>query len=200
MNIFTGQFPGSFPGQNILQSDLEVISIDPIDPRTVRIIFVVPEIYKKLHGQVELRYTNTKDNNTANWDSQIFAPPGDIIETTQLEFELPNLEADTEYQIKIYLKLFHLDSRPSSKVYRVRTPPFRALPGFKPIEIPITPQKAILESIDDPDLKSAEVNSTWAKFTWRKLLDDELEIIDGIQLRYKQWDGMVYDATPLIHR
>lgn len=179
---------------------MEVISIEPVDPRTIRIIFVVPEVYKKLHGQVELRYTNTKDNNTANWDSQVFAPPGDIIETTQLEFELPNLEPDTEYQIKIYLKLFHLDSRPSSKIYKVRTPPFKGIPDFRPIDTTHVSPKPMLEAIDDPDLKAAEINSTWVKFTWRKLLDDELELIDGIQLRYKEWDGMVYDATPLIHR
>ncbi|XP_063708942.1 putative epidermal cell surface receptor [Culicoides brevitarsis] len=196
----SGQGFNPFNTQNLLQSDLEVTSIEPVDPRTIRIIFVVPEVYKKWQGQVELRYTKTKDTNTSTWDTQVFAPPGDIIETTQLEFELPNLEPNTEYQIKIYLKLFHLDSRPSSKIYTVRTPKLKGMPDFRPIDTTHVSPKPMLEAIDDPDLKAAEINSTWVKFTWRKLLDDELELIDGIQLRYKEWDGMVYDATPLIHR
>lgn len=190
---------GNFP-QNNLQADLEVLSIEAIDPRTIRIIFVVPAVYVGLHGQVELRYTNTNDNNTATWDTQVFAPPDDLIATSQLEFELPNLEPDTEYQVKISLKLFDLGSKPSSKIYRVKTPSYRVATeeGFRPSIQTTTPK--MLDSIDDPELQASEVNSTWIKFAWRKLSDYEMELIDGIQLRYKEWDGMVYAATPLIHR
>jgi len=176
-----------------------VISIEAIDPRTIRIIFVVPPVYVGLHGQVELRYTSSQENDSANWESQVFAPPDDLIATSQLEFELPNLEPDTEYKVKISLKLFDWNSKPSSRVYHVKTPGYsRPTEVIKPQVQTTTPR--ILEEIEDPDLQSAEVNSTWIKFTWRKLLDDELELIDGIQLRYKEWDGMVYAATPLIHR
>jgi len=43
----------------------------------------------------------------------------------------------------------------------------------------------------EPDLTVIQVNSTWARLTWRKASPFELQFIDGVQLRYKEIDGKV---------
>lgn len=58
----------------------------------------------------------------------------------------------------------------------------------------------ILKNLDNVDLKASDTNSTWMRLSWKKLSDEELVYVDGIQLRYKEISGMIYDATPILHR
>lgn len=135
----------------------------------------------------------------------MFAPPEDLIATSQLEFELGNLEPNSEYRVKITLMLHDLQSKPSSKVYRVQTPPEAVITPPTLIDYDQSTTSGgnmadILKNIEDPELRALDVNSTWLRLTWRKLLDEELMHVDGIQIRYKEIGGIIFDATPLIHR
>lgn len=133
------------------------------------------------------------------WDTQVFAPPNDLIATPQLEFELPGLKPNTEYKLKINVLLRDLHNTLSSKVYKVRTAPLA--PGItanaadSPSYTTVPPIIPIAS-----ELKVGEINSTWITLTWRKFTDYEIQYIDGIQIRYKKILGKIYSATPLIHR
>lgn len=159
-----------------------------MDAHTIRLAFLVPPVIVGLHGRVEVRYTDKEDAVLDNWELQVFAPPNDLIATPQLEFDLLSLKANTVYKIQITITLRDLHNTPTSQVYRIKTPP-EAVSSTLPPLIPI-----------DPELNIAEVNSTWVTTAWRKFTDYELQFVDGIQLRFKEIDGRIYAATPLIHR
>lgn len=134
-----------------------------------------------------------RNYDVSTWKTQVFAPPNDLIETSQLEFELENLKPSTEYKVKITVKLKDLATSSTSKIFSVRT-------LDKPVHIGDTdlpPQIPI-----DTELQVVEVNSTWVNVMWKKFTENELQFIDGVQLRYKEHDthSKIYSATPLIHR
>lgn len=178
-NIVNGQQP----------DEVVVQTLVPLDPNTVRLVFSVPPVLVGLHGRVELRYTTDKSNNDiSTWEEQVLAPPKDLIATPQLEFSLGGLQPDTEYRIKITIMLRDLHNSPSSNVVTVRTPP-AVMTSTLPSVIPVFPNLSVME-----------VNSTWLTVSWSKFDEFQLQLIDGIQLRYKQLDDKVYSTTPLIHR
>ncbi|PSN34747.1 hypothetical protein C0J52_21325 [Blattella germanica] len=190
----TVKSPGPISNYPIREMDEEheiaVHTLEAVDENTVRLVFSVPPVLVGLHGRVELRYTSDKLNSDpASWNQQVLAPPGDLIATPQLEFELGELQPDTEYKIKITVILRDLHNSPTSKILTVHTPPAATPTTTLPPQIPV-----------DVGLTVVEVNSTWARLIWRKFSQFELQFVDGVQLRYKERDGKVYAATPLIHR
>lgn len=173
----------------MIQETVVVHHIEAVDEGTVRLIFSVPEILVGLHGRIELRYTSElKNNDPSTWEQQVLAPLGDMIATPELEFELKGLQPDTEYKIKITVVGRGLSSSPTSQIYVAKTLPTVKTTTLPPI-IPV-----------EPTMRVTKVNSTWATLEWRKFSEYELQFIDGVQLRYKELDGKVYQATPLIHR
>ncbi|XP_074036890.1 stranded at second isoform X1 [Leptinotarsa decemlineata] len=179
-------FPGPFPPP---QDDVPVHTLEAIDPHTVRLAFMVPPVIVNLHGRVEVRYTNDKDDaDLDSWMLQVFAPPNDLIATRSLEFDLQDLESDTEYKIKITITLRDIHTTHSSRIYKIKTPR-EILTSTLPPMIPI-----------EPDLAIIDINATWVTVTWKKFDANELRFIDGVQLRYREIEGKIYAATPLIHR
>jgi hypothetical protein len=66
-----------------------------------------------------------RNSDPSSWNQQELAPPGDLIATPQLEFEIGDLTPDTQYKIKITVILRDLHNSPTSKILSVRTPPER---------------------------------------------------------------------------
>lgn len=158
--------------------------------------------------QFSIFSSNFRHNDTSKWESQKFAPPGDLITTPELEFELGNLEPNSQYRVKITLLLHGINARPSSKVYLVQTPPEAVItpPTLIDYEPPQHPSVDadnigdILKNIPDVELRANEVNSTWVRLSWRKLNEGEFSFVDGVQVRYKEIGAPIHEATPLIHR
>ncbi|XP_020818431.1 putative epidermal cell surface receptor isoform X2 [Drosophila serrata] len=187
-------------GAGNLQPDIEVHTLEAIDARSIRIVFTVPQVYVNLHGRVELRYTNGPSNDTTTWEQQIFAPPEDLIATSQMEFDLPMLEPNSLYKVKITLILRDLNSQPTSSVYTVKTPPERTITPPPPFTDYRPDFQDIFKNVEDPELTVSETNASWLQLTWKKLGDEQMEYVDGVQLRYKELTGKIYSSSPLIHR
>ncbi|XP_066148430.1 putative epidermal cell surface receptor isoform X2 [Euwallacea fornicatus] len=171
------------------QEDITVQSLEAVDGHTVRLAFMVPSVIVGLHGRVEVRYTyKESDEDLNSWDLQVFAPPNDLIATSSLEFDLLDLVPDKEYKIKITITLRDLHNTPSSRVYKINTPKEEQSSTLPP-RIPI-----------EPELEISDINSTWVTVAWRRFTEYEVQFIDGVQLRYRELDGKIYTATPLIHR
>ncbi|XP_060536769.1 putative epidermal cell surface receptor isoform X1 [Cylas formicarius] len=187
---FNNHYPDDFSNGGFQQpsDEIEVHTLEALDAHTIRLAFMVPPVIVGLHGRVEVRYTHSQSDDFDSWDLQVFAPPNDLIATPSLEFDLRDLVPDREYKIKITITLRDLHNTKSSRVYKIRTPTEEETTTLPPV-IPI-----------EPDLEISDINSTWVTVVWRKFTEYELQFIDGVQLRYREVDGKIYAATPLIHR
>ncbi|KAK9687410.1 hypothetical protein QE152_g36293 [Popillia japonica] len=164
--------PGYFSTFHSAHQQEEVIvhTLEALDAHTVKLVFNIPRIIVGLYGRVEVRYTNKDNNDPSTWQLQVFAPPHDLLATPQLEFQLTELKADTNYRIQVTVTLRDMHNIHTSKIYSVRTAK-ELLTSTLPAMIPI-----------EPDLSVGEVNATWARIQWRPFTPNEMEFIDGVQL------------------
>ncbi|XP_058793011.1 putative epidermal cell surface receptor isoform X2 [Phymastichus coffea] len=169
--------------------EINVEDLRAISSNSVRLVFSVPALLVGLHGRVEVRYTSDlSSSEPSQWKSQTFAPPGDLIDTQELEFDLSGLKPATTYKLMIMVRLRDLSNVHSSRVYEVRTLDKRSGASV-PADLRI-----------DPEFKVIDVNATFAEFEWKKFTDYELQFVDGIYLMYKAADEKTYSVTPLLHR
>ncbi|XP_022116637.2 putative epidermal cell surface receptor isoform X2 [Pieris rapae] len=168
---------------------LTVISLQSDSPTSIKMLFGLPPVLVGLRGSVDLRYTDTDDDDVSHWYSQVFAPADEILTTPRLEFRLAGLKPETTYKIRGKLLLHNLPVEPESKIYTIRTQRESA---------------DVVESEEkrrdiDCKLSVVEVNDTTAQVTWRHFSEDELQFIDGVQVRYRPVGTPIYSMTELLH-
>ncbi|XP_013171003.1 PREDICTED: putative epidermal cell surface receptor isoform X4 [Papilio xuthus] len=177
--------PPSYSDDN---KKLSVILLQSDTPTSVKMIFGLPPVLVGLRGSVDLRYTDTADEDISHWYSQIFAPADEILGTQRLDFRLTGLKPSTTYKIRGKLYLHNLPVEPESDVFNVRT-----------LDLPVVQAEEEKRREINSRLTVVEVNDTTARLSWRHFTDDELQYIDGIQVRYRPVGTPIYSMTEVLH-
>lgn len=172
----------NYPGDN---AKFVVLSVQADSPNSVKMLFGLPPILVGLKGSVDLRYTDEPEEDESRWHSQVFAPTDGILSTPRLDFRLGGLKPSTTYKIKGKLFVHNLSIDTESKVFTVRT--LDAL----------TIEEKTREI--NSRLSVLDVNDTTAHVTWRHFTENELQFIDGIQVRYRPVGTPIYIMTELLH-
>lgn len=105
-----------------MNKGIYVYTLEAVDPHTVRIAFSIPEIYVNLKGRVEFRYTNGTSDDISTWESQLFAPPDELLATSKLEFEMSRLKPKSLYRIQVKLLLRDISMETTSEILMVKLP------------------------------------------------------------------------------
>ncbi|KAJ2953164.1 hypothetical protein O0L34_g737 [Tuta absoluta] len=178
-------FPPDYREEN---KKLTVLSLQADSPTSVKLLFGLPPVLVGLRGSVDLRYTDKLDQDVSQWYSQVFAPADEVLTTPRLEFRLTGLKPSSTYKIKGKLFLHNLPVEPESEVYSIRT-----------MDLPsVTPDEGKRREIDSR-LTVVDVNDTAAHVSWRHFTEDELQFVDGIQVRYRPVGTPIYSMTELLH-
>ncbi|CAK1583427.1 unnamed protein product [Parnassius mnemosyne] len=187
---FTGLPPGLPlpPAYGDDNKKLKVILLQADSATSIKMIFGLPPVLVGLRGSVDLRYTDTADEDVSHWYSQIFAPADEILGTQRLDFRLTGLKPSTTYKIRGKLYLHNLPVEPESDIFTVRT-----------LDLPTVPPVEEKRREIDSRLAVVDVNDTTAHISWRHFNEDELEFIDGIQVRYRPVGTPIYSMTELLH-
>ncbi|CAH2264159.1 jg8112 [Pararge aegeria aegeria] len=167
---------------------LAVLSLQGDSPTSIKMLFGLPPVLVGLRGSVDLRYTDSADEDISQWYSQVFAPADEVLTTPRLEFRLTGLKPSSTYKIRGKLYLHNLPVEPESEIYTVRT---QDLPTVLP---PEEKRRKI-----DGKLTVVDVNDTTAHVSWRHFNEEELRFIDGIQVRYRPTGTPIFSMTEILH-
>ncbi|XP_052756461.1 putative epidermal cell surface receptor isoform X3 [Galleria mellonella] len=167
---------------------LVVLSMQADSPTSVKMLFGLPPVLVGLRGSVDLRYTDQADDDISHWYSQVFAPTDEVLTTPRLEFSLNGLKPSTTYKIRGKLFLHNLPVEPESEIRVVRT-----------LDLPTIASVEEKRREIDSQLTVMEVNDTSAHMSWRHFTEEELQFIDGIQIRYRPVGTPIYSMTELLH-
>ncbi|XP_052744098.1 putative epidermal cell surface receptor isoform X3 [Bicyclus anynana] len=193
VNPLVPSLPGLPPGIPIQgygdeNKKLAVLSLQGDSPTSIKMLFGLPPVLVGLRGSVDLRYTDSANEDISQWYSQVFAPADEVLTTPRLEFQLTGLKPSTVYKIRGKLYLHNLPVEPESEIYTVRT---QDLPTVLP---PEEKRRKI-----DGKLTVVDVNDTTAHVSWRHFTEEELQFIDGIQVRYRPKGTPIFSMTELLH-
>ncbi|XP_073950661.1 stranded at second transmembrane protein isoform X2 [Choristoneura fumiferana] len=194
MNPLVTGIPGLPPGLTVPlnlgdeNKKLTVITLESDSPTSIKMLFGLPAVLVGLRGSVDLRYTDTHDDDITHWQSQVFAPADEVLTTSRLEFRLTGLTPGTLYRLRGKLYLHNLPLEPESEIYTIRTHDVPVVTAVEEKRREINSRLTVLD-----------VNDTVAHVSWRRFTEEELQFIDGIQIRYRPVGTPIYSMTELLH-
>lgn len=154
-----------------------------LNATSMRIDFVLPNIYVGLYGHAEILYTMDLTHSEDTWSKEVFSGPSNQFESSRLTHEMNGLQPDTEYHLKVQVVIRNTKNVDSSDVITVRMPPL-------PTTTTTTTSTTLPPKISiDAQILVSEVQPTSAKVSWRAYNAFERRFIDGVQLQYRKRSG-----------
>ncbi|XP_043235757.1 uncharacterized protein LOC122388618 isoform X3 [Amphibalanus amphitrite] len=180
-------------GQHKEGNDIDNLRVRDVKPNSVQFSFSIPPALVGLPGRTEVLYTDNPSfgAESTDWDRRVFQTPSGLLDRTDFVWTLGDLRPATTYlmQAKVVFEQVSTILQSSIVEFRTRDPP--------------EPEVALPPKVElDAELQELEVDTNSAEIQWRRLSDQELNYVDGIQLRYRDVDvdAQVWTMTPFIHR
>uniref|UniRef100_T1J5W1 Epidermal cell surface receptor n=1 Tax=Strigamia maritima TaxID=126957 RepID=T1J5W1_STRMM len=174
-------------------SSIQNLTAVAINATSVRVNLVIPKLYVGLYGQVELLYTDdATQTNTSTWNKEVFSHRNDMFAEAQMQHELNSLLPDTTYYIKADVILSGNSNTATSGVVTVRTPPLLA----STTSATTLPSRITF----DPSFNITDKQPTSIRLSWRPLTEQEKNLVDGVQLKYRIQGDETWGLTTIIHR
>ncbi|XP_064089512.1 uncharacterized protein LOC135203613 isoform X4 [Macrobrachium nipponense] len=176
-------------------NEVDLISrphVNPLDATTAQIMFVTPNHYQGLPGELLVRYTSdpARQPNPEDWTREIIVPAGSTISQSKWDYILNDLKPSTQYAMQVMLTIMGADPI-MSPVFSYNSPRGASTP-------PTTTPLARLDI--DAQLYVSEITKTSAKVSWRIFNQEELKYIDGVQLKYIAKGKLIPKFSQMFHR
>ncbi|XP_037072044.1 putative epidermal cell surface receptor [Pollicipes pollicipes] len=174
-------------------NEISDLDVRDVDAESVKFSFSIPPALVGLPGKTEVLYTDSPGLNdeASSWDRRVFQTPSGLLDRTDLSWVLGDLRPATPYVMQVKVLFDQSSTILQSNVVEFQT-------RDAPEAAPTLPPKVEV----DAELQASDVDTTSALIQWRRLTEEELRYIDGIQLRYRDVDvdAQVWTMTPFIHR